>query len=1696
MAIWHPARFWLDTDGCLVAGEEGPELMNWPALMVNPTGIYPSQTTLGQLDAGCYWWDEKLNPQCWAPNFYQCLTCCCMPQKCGIPDEVVLTMSGFDGTLTSIDATSDQGYVASAIVDCTQFYQKNGGGRDAEYDCFVQPPHTVKPIWHVSGSCCPPTGCCDRFRDNYFWWPRDSFRGEDSTGADLCTIDRPICRLFPSLCDGTPQPIGYGGKNPPRWIPTCESCCDWGWFFWGDPETRTNKKTIVGAADCTGQGTSFEDWYKLYEEFQINDLDTGQTYDTLKFRFRDPIWAAIARDTHIWPPGYCGFTAQNLVPLDFAFWNEWHIDTQGWTRSPFYESCWGSYWTADFWRTFGNMDPRDDAQYNAWCDRVARDYSQPNGQVSWRYQRPEIVLISQPSVENCFSCWGSSINVLNGSTDGHCRGTCNVNMKDFNRTTVLRAAIYLQPPQFRVTVNRTRSKPETEPRLLDAELLYNVEAPVIPWAFEIDYPCEPRGPFGCNLNPGIVQPRLKAFYAGSAGYGAKIDFAARIYCGPTTLLKGYGPIFNGSWWYIDDVWIGEPDEEFPEPKGLGYSVGDRFYFNYYESPLRGGETYWPTENGVFLQECRVAAVSEAGEILKLELVLHVPRLADGTVPTYPEDGETEEEFAAGELDSNVEKTKITLRDAAIDHSVAALMFSSFSTYFNALVTPEQNKNPPVFTSGATGNIAENESDLMPIYFAQTTDADRTPINRQVRYAIKENMGDAADVVVDPITGVVRLRHPADFETKTSYTFTVVAVNEGADKILFAEKVVTVTVTDKNDNAPVFVSSVEVDIESCVPPGTPVYQTITTDADATPENRDEVVYSIKENVEDGWRFSIDDNGLVTINEQTDQRRRPSYKFVVVAKNPGTDVEQVSERLVTLYVQPPRVFNPITEEWELVDEPCPPLPEPETEEMRAAPELPTMRQEEAVPPKLVAGNKPIVYIAKKPAVLVAPDIKIETEDYTTIIGATVTIGDVRDGDELLLGPFFLVGNIEGSWDAATGLFTFSGPGTRDQYETALRALRYQFNDIDPTFDGEREELTLSWQVTAKDFTQDGVGPIILNLGCGQFFRKYRPPLYARVLNHRLSVAVPGNGYREGDTLRWEPVNMPPTGQILTGNKWYPYYNATASIRRFARATIVEVDSRGGIVDWHMCGAENQLWFGSHAYNPAEADGVGFWPSDFSSEWYVDKYDFACQGQIDTGDYYDIGYANKCDYMYVGYIPIRYSWSGMGDLLSRSFQGNCEHAFAEMFFSIEQVSVKTSISVAPPIQKNGTQARLRVIGVAENMTYPPPGFENPELPQRSFTYTGDDANETCTITPIYYHNFEEAPSYSAEVDAFSEESCTRFYKRHPIPVPQGSITLPTHIKIEDPGSGYINDDGTFPELSTMNGAISLKNVCDDMRAYLSGKYGFPSRCEFRVSEFTPDGGIAELEILWPGYWYFAHDHDDVWFHTVGSNWYFELAWPTRSTNPLYEDPSPDCRVELTVNSPCCHATRDNWGKLHHFDGFPEPFPSSMYRYVTERTVNDPEAPPWEWGTTAAQFRTTYSWYECAFGYGGFPRAQTYLTANPGFDLCGDAKKRWSTKFCPDIGGTWKMLLVHPCAACAKDQNLQGGQTCFNPCGWGNSNYSTDWGIPLSTGVGFWGYGGGAFQWRGTGQAWISRLGGELTCTVDWDKSKIPPLGVPGDV
>ncbi|UOA08407.1 FG-GAP-like repeat-containing protein [Methylobacter sp. S3L5C] len=103
-----------------------------------------------------------------------------------------------------------------------------------------------------------------------------------------------------------------------------------------------------------------------------------------------------------------------------------------------------------------------------------------------------------------------------------------------------------------------------------------------------------------------------------------------------------------------------------------------------------------------------------------------------------------------------------------------------------------NNNAPVFISGATGTVNENALSSTPLYTAVTTDVDNLlPVTYDLGGA------DRNWLDINAQTGAVTLKEAADFETKASYNFDVIA-NDGDNPTTQA---VVVSVVNLNDNGP-------------------------------------------------------------------------------------------------------------------------------------------------------------------------------------------------------------------------------------------------------------------------------------------------------------------------------------------------------------------------------------------------------------------------------------------------------------------------------------------------------------------------------------------------------------------------------------------------------------------------------------------------------------------------------------------------------------------------------------------------------------------------------------------------------------------------------------------------------------------------------------------------------------------------------
>ena len=210
---------------------------------------------------------------------------------------------------------------------------------------------------------------------------------------------------------------------------------------------------------------------------------------------------------------------------------------------------------------------------------------------------------------------------------------------------------------------------------------------------------------------------------------------------------------------------------------------------------------------------------------------------------------------------------------------------------------------PTFTSKSTASVDENADSQTIVYQASAS----TTVG--FAYSLKSG-GDSSLLSIDTVTGAVRLLNPADFETKSSYTFTVVASLTDGSK-LYSEQAVTLSALDKNDNAPAFTSPATMDLLTTDINNGVVYQAQTSDLDGTAATR-LVSFSLKTGLsDDAGMLNINPTtGNVSLKGQLDLSLKSTYSFTVVATNTASDATLIAEQAVTLSLSSAVNQKPIT------------------------------------------------------------------------------------------------------------------------------------------------------------------------------------------------------------------------------------------------------------------------------------------------------------------------------------------------------------------------------------------------------------------------------------------------------------------------------------------------------------------------------------------------------------------------------------------------------------------------------------------------------------------------------------------------------------------------------------------------------------------------------------------------------------------
>ena len=217
-----------------------------------------------------------------------------------------------------------------------------------------------------------------------------------------------------------------------------------------------------------------------------------------------------------------------------------------------------------------------------------------------------------------------------------------------------------------------------------------------------------------------------------------------------------------------------------------------------------------------------------------------------------------------------------------------------------------NDNSPIFTMNPyTASVVEGSSAGTPVVTVQADDADSGLLG-QVRYSIGND--DANVFSINETSGAVSISGSTDRETVDSYTITVQARDGGGTTARSAVTTVVVTITDVNDNIPVFDQSVyqyNIREDTNIPM---VLLTVSAgDADQSGTLNSHVSYSINDGV---GLFEIDNvNGSFSVTGSLDFETQSSYSIQVMATDSGlpslTGIAQIMINVINVNDQPPQL-----------------------------------------------------------------------------------------------------------------------------------------------------------------------------------------------------------------------------------------------------------------------------------------------------------------------------------------------------------------------------------------------------------------------------------------------------------------------------------------------------------------------------------------------------------------------------------------------------------------------------------------------------------------------------------------------------------------------------------------------------------------------------------------------------------------------
>ena len=191
-----------------------------------------------------------------------------------------------------------------------------------------------------------------------------------------------------------------------------------------------------------------------------------------------------------------------------------------------------------------------------------------------------------------------------------------------------------------------------------------------------------------------------------------------------------------------------------------------------------------------------------------------------------------------------------------------------------------NDNPPIFSMNSyTAQVVEHSGINTSVVNTSATDAD-TGVFALISYALE---GDNGAFRIDSTTGEVVINRDIDREVITRFTFTVVA-SDGGSPAMSASSSVIITITDINDNAPIFQqSSYLIRVREDAAVSTEIITVMARDADEMDNPNSQIDYALLTN---SMEFSMSPSGVINLTAPLNFEATQSYLLTAIATDRGT------------------------------------------------------------------------------------------------------------------------------------------------------------------------------------------------------------------------------------------------------------------------------------------------------------------------------------------------------------------------------------------------------------------------------------------------------------------------------------------------------------------------------------------------------------------------------------------------------------------------------------------------------------------------------------------------------------------------------------------------------------------------------------------------------------------------------------------